>query len=596
MNKFHFWHRPKSEYAYAYDDKTLHLKLVMKELPKGDVFVVYGDPFEWVKGHDISTWVNDREKMELRYVFNDTYVYFASLKPKYLRMKYQFIIMDENTIYHYGSRGVAIEDTVLIHDLSNCFNFPYLSKEDIHQIPVWAKDRIWYQIFVDRFNCYDQVIDPKTPALNHLHLGGNLRGITQKLNDLVELGINGIYLTPIFESPSAHKYDTTNYFKIDPHFGIEEDLKELVEKAHQRDIKVMLDGVFNHAGFFHPYFQDVIKKGQSSPYQSCFHIHEFPVINFPLNEQGKPVNYKGIPLRYQTFSFQPYMPKWNTESKLTQDYLLKVVSYWIKACDIDGWRLDVSNEISHTFLRKIKEVAKNIKPDVFILGENWDQGTPWLMGDQIDSVMNYESSFDIWDYLTYQIDGKTLTNQIIQLESQTQEDVLDVMFNLIGSHDTMRLSHRLNHDIKRIQQAFLLLFLLKGTPMIYYGDEIGLEGSDDPDNRRMMDWDTSHWKMDIYQFVKRLIKIKKTYHELFLADLTLISSEPLIWMKQTDNEQMIIILNQNKEKVYQIPKKLEGRYIHLIDDKIMSFHDTIELEINAIYLLHKEVSHETNHS
>lgn len=593
------YHRSKSEYAYAYDQKTLHILLRVKKDELKQVFLRYGDPFDWKRlANGKQAWHHIDLKMSIRYQTDNYDFYFAEIKPDYLRTKYAFILNDGNKSYAYGPQGIHLFQDDQEQDLHAYFNFPYLHKDDLHQTPSWAKKTRWYQIFPDRFynpNPNDSEFFEKLPVTNQEHRGGTLKGIIQKLDYLNHLGINGLYLTPIFKSPSVHKYDTTDYTQIDPSFGTADDLKELITKTHELNMKIMLDGVFNHAGFFHPFFQDVIKNGEKSIYKDYFYIKKFPVINFPLNDLGKPYNYHGIALNYETFAFQPSMPKWNTSNPEVETYLLNIVKYYIEEFKIDAWRLDVSNELSHDFLRKLKTVARNANPDVFILGENWDQSSPWLLGDQLDSVMNYDLSYALWDYTTNQISTNTFINRILLHQAYTPKNVLNNLYNLLGSHDTIRLMNRLQFNLNKVEIAFLLLYLMPGTPMIYYGDEIALEGNHDPDNRRPMLWRNHEEKHELTRLIKRLNQLRETHFELMTADFKFISKDILLFTKHHHNEHLLCLINLSEEKTIHLSKTLTGEYVDLINQQSFSIHDTIEMKSNSFYLFYKEENDETNH-
>lgn len=589
MNRLAILHRPKSEYAYAYDSTHVHILLRTQKDDLLSVFLRYGDPFLWNRSTEPHRWIYEEIKMEVRYQTADYDYYFIEIKPVFKRMQYAFLLQDLKGNYIYTPHGVMLyhqED-----EINSYFKFPYLHEDDLHQTPEWVKNQIWYQIFCDRFHPGENLSfnDASLPMKNTMHYGGTLQGISSKLDYLKDLGVTAIYLTPLFESPTAHKYDTKNYFKIDPHFGSEEDLKNLVKKAHSYHMKVMLDGVFNHAGFFHPFFQDVIKNGEDSVYKDCFYIDEFPVINFDLDSSGKPINYHDIPLRYRTFSFQPNMPKWNTSHHLVEAHLLDVVSYWIEKTDIDGWRLDVSNELSHAFLRKIKDRARSIKNDIFILGENWDESLPWLMGDQLDSVMNYELSYIIWDFITHHITKDELINRMLIHHAKTPKNVLINLFNLLGSHDTMRIDKRCHSQTKDVMLSYVLMYVSSGTPMIYYGDEIGLKGDHDPDNRRLFDWNKDHWNITLLSFIKKLNVLRKTHFDLLTSDFQFLTHpDVLIFTKSLHKKHLLCIINPTEEKEIVIDDNLFGNYHDLISEQKIHIHDKIKIDASSFYLLYKE--------
>ncbi|MFA5471731.1 MAG: glycoside hydrolase family 13 protein [Acholeplasmataceae bacterium] len=597
MNKLALWHQAKSEYAYAYDKNTLHIILRTAKNDIDEVCLIHGDPFQWVgKKGETPTWKHTISKMNKRYQTDDFDFYFVPIKPPYLRTKYAFLLKKDTNTYLFGARQARLiskENAYYeTYDLSEYFNFPYINHEDLHHTPAWVKDTIWYQIFPDRFHSKLKTSNlpwGKLPVNNHELYGGDLLGVIDKLGYLKDLGITGIYFTPLFTSPSAHKYDTSDYFSIDPQFGTNDDFKQLVKKAHEHGIKVMLDGVFNHAGYDHPFFQDVIKHGEMSIYKDCFYIEKFPVINFPLNEEGKPTHYYGLELNLKTFAFTPYMPKWNTSHPLAQEHLLSCIRYWIKEFDIDGWRLDVSNEISHDFLRQIKKVSREAKKDTFILGENWDSSMPWLQGDQLDSVMNYDLSYPLWKYLEHEMDLNTFKNLVTKYLAQTPKHVMENMFNLVGSHDTVRIKRRLKDDTRRMKLSYVFMFLSSGAPNIYYGDEVGMTGEHDPDNRRCMLWNETDQDLDFKAFTKTLINLRKIHPSFRSYDYHFIDSNILAFTKSQENEEILVLINNGEKTTINLPKTYEGNYKNLLNSKTIHIHDKMDLETYEFLILSKEV-------
>lgn len=585
MNKLALWHRAKSEFSYAYNKETLHILLRTSKNDVSSVELIFGDPFEWDGEKGKIYWKHERKTMTKRYQSDDFDYYFLDIKPPFLRTKYAFFIKDfDEKTFLFGSKRVkpilSDEDLYSVFDLSEYFNFPYLNYEDLHHTPSWVKDTVWYQIFPDRFYGADnqsQLTWGHLPVNNHEIYGGNLKGVIAKLSYLKELGITGIYFTPIFLAPTAHKYDTTDYFKIDPQFGTNEDFKALVEKAHSLGIKVMLDGVFNHCGYDHPFFQDVVEHGEKSIYKDAFFIDQFPVINFPLDDKKRPINYHKVKLNFKTFAFTPHMPKWHTDHPLVKAHLLDVIEYWIREYDIDGWRLDVSNEISHDFLRDIKKRSRSAKKDTFILGENWDSSIPWLMGDQLDAVMNYDLSYPLWKYLDESLSLSAFKDMVINYLAYTPKHVMESMFNLVGSHDTVRIKRRLKDDPRRVKLSYLFMFLSAGAPNIYYGDEIGLTGEHDPDNRRCMPWDEKDWDLDFLAFTKKLIQLRESYASFRAPDYYFLDLDILAFYKKSENDQILVFMNQQDNQTINLPKDVQKTYIDLFTLEKITLHDKITL-------------------
>jgi len=586
MKKEGILHLAKSNYAYAYDENTLHITLRTVKNNIDEVEIIYGDPFNWESGN----WQKKIEKMKLKYQSDLFNYYFIEVKPSHLRCKYAFILKKDNIKYLYGAKKFENYEPNNL-DLQNYFNYPYINPEDLAKSPIWIKDTIWYQIFIDRFYSTKKNKNwGKLPVNNNEIYGGNLKGVIKKLPYLADLGITGIYFTPIFESKTAHKYDTINYFKIDPAFGTNQDFKKLVNEAHKLNIKIMLDGVFNHSGYLHPFFQDLILNGEKSIYKNSFYVDKFPIINFSLDENNLPLNKNSnTKLNFKTFAYTPFMPKWNTHDLQTKKHLLKVVAYWIKNYNIDGWRLDVSNEIAHDFLREIKKTARNIKEDVFILGENWDSSLPWLNGDQLDSVMNYDLAYPLWQFLEHKINLNDFINQINNYLALTPKNAMENMFNLVDSHDTIRILKRLDDNKARAKLAYLFMFLSSGAPNIYYGGEVGLSGFEDPDNRRCMIWDEKNQDLDLFEFLKTLIVLRKKYPSFKTYDYNFLSKDFLIFEKKFNDEKILVIINNSNDEInLTLANAQKGTYLDLFSNNI-NFYDKINLKgYNFKLLLRKD--------
>ncbi len=589
MNKHAIYHQAKSHLSYAYDKETLHLLLQTDKDDDLSVSLIHGDPFEWKDIDGVFSWVHTIEPMKKRYTDDLFSFYFLAIHPLHKRVNYAFLIKTNTHTFLYGTQGLhEVKDGVLFktYDLSHYFNFPYVNHEDVMDTPLWSKHMVWYQIFPDRFYTDTPQVDWSIEKVhNDLQMGGNIKGVISKIPYLASLGIQGIYFTPIFYASSMHKYDTIDYHLIDPQFGTNQDFKTLVELCHQHGIKVMLDGVFNHCGFLHPMFQDVVKHGETSTYKDCFFIHEFPVVDFELNADGKPKKYQNRKNRYETFGFTPMMPKWNTSNSIVETYLLDVVTYWIKEFDIDGWRLDVSNEVSHDFLRKIRTEARKIKKDIFILGENWDSSLPWLLGDQMDAVMNYDLSVPLWRFLEHQTDIKTLKHDLHRYLARTPKHVIESMFNLVCSHDTIRIKKRLEDNPNRMKIAYLLMFIQAGSPNIYYGDEVGMTGFHDPDNRRPMLWDASLQDSSMLSFMKTLIQLKQTLPIMSTPDLDIEEKDNIMVIKKTSQDQTLLLYVNYQDKQLDHHVELPELTTLLTSG-----------DIQAPYSFVLGVKHETNHS
>lgn len=524
MNYAAIYHRPESEYAFLLDKETMHIRIRTAKNDIQKVEIVYGDPYA-IRSLN-SNWYLQKVPMK-KGLSTDVYDYWTiSIKEPKHRVAYGFYLTDtEGEEIFYNDQGIktAYSQEYLKNE-NNYFRMPFFQEIDMFKAPQWVRDTVWYQIFPERFANGDPELNPEgTKAWDStVHpgrqdfYGGDLQGILDHLDHLVDLGVNGIYFNPIFKAPSNHKYDTEDYFEIDPHFGDKKLFKKLVDEAHKRGIKVMLDAVFNHIGDQSPQWQDVIKNGKDSKYADWFHINKFPVSYTPTD------NFEfSNDATYETFDYTPHMPKLNTANPEVQEYLLSIATYWIKEFDIDAWRLDVANEIDHHFWRRFHDATTALKPDFYILGEIWHTSQPWLQGDQFTGVMNYAYTEAIKEhFLTHEIDALEMKNKLNQQLMLYNDQADSMMFNVLDSHDTARIKTLANDDMELVKQIFAFTFVQPGTPSIYYGTEYGMTGENDPDDRKPMVWDEKLQDHDMYQFMQHLIEVRKQItNELNVKDL-----------------------------------------------------------------------------
>ena len=541
------YHRPESEYAYLYKEGQVHIRIRTKKEDIEKIVLHYGDPFIFLEDS-----FEDAKEM-VKVTSDALFDYWqVAVSVRFARIQYLFELEDkEGQSILYGDKGFADNSPENLALEGNGFKLPYIHEIDGCQVPDWVSKTVWYQIFPERFANGNVELSPEraldwdssiTPKSSDF-FGGDLQGIIDHLDYLQDLGITGLYLCPIFESPSNHKYNTTDYFEIDRHFGDKETFRQLVEQAHLRGMKVMLDAVFNHIGDQSAQWQDVLKHGENSAYKDWFHIQEFPVTNDKL------VNPKELP--YHTFAFASYMPKLNTANPEVKDYLLSVATYWIEHFDIDAWRLDVANEVDHQFWRDFRKAVLAKKPDLYILGEVWHTSQPWLNGDEFHAVMNYPLSDSIKDYFLTR--SKKTSQFIAEINCQSmyyKQQISEVMFNLLDSHDTERILTTAQGDIQLVKSALAFLFLQRGTPCIYYGTELELGGGMDPDCRRVMPWDRVSSSNDMLNFMKNLIQLRKDVADIIQHgkySLEEIAPDVLALEWQHDHQVIRAILNQSKE-------------------------------------------------
>ncbi|WP_270334722.1 glycoside hydrolase family 13 protein [Ligilactobacillus acidipiscis] len=513
------YHRPDSEMAYLKDQKHFQIRLKTKHDDVVKVELLYGDPYGTkVNEKDEGTWEYQVAEMKRVYATKQHDHWITEVVLPLRRLQYAFHVYGaDGQEYLYDDRRIYRYSDVGIEKLS-CFRMPYLHECDRIKTPEWVTNTVWYQIFPERFANGDPANDPKNtlewgskkPTPENF-FGGDLQGIIDHLDYLQELGINGLYLCPIFTAYSNHKYDTIDYFNVDPAFGTKETLKELIDQAHERGMHVMLDAVFNHMGDFSMQWQDVQKYGRDSRFAKWFHIHDFPVsyeetANFEFARN----------LNYDVFANTPHMPKINTADPQAREYLLNVATYWIEQFDIDAWRLDVANEIDHEFWKDFYERTHALKKDFYVLGEVWHSAQEWVGHKEFDAVMNYSYTEPIIAHfvkkeLTAAEMVDMLQEQLMLYRDQTNR----VMFNALDTHDTERiltLCHG-NKDLEKQTLAFM--FTQYGAPCLYYGTEVGMDGGADPDCRKCMVWDQNQQDHEMFNFTQKLVKMRRKYSQLW---------------------------------------------------------------------------------
>jgi len=534
-------HIPKSNYAYAYNEKELHIRIRTAKNDCDSVTLVIAKKHAW----------QDKQPFSMDKVASDRLFdyYHYNYHTEDSRLGYYFEISANGQTLIYSESGLTKtfdDDNSYFH----YFQYPYICSADVHRVPSWVNETVFYEIFVDRFNNGDHQNDPENltpwgqaPSPKSLY-GGDLQGILDKLDYLQNLGVNGLYLTPIFQSPTNHKYDTEDYHQVDKAFGDKVLLVSLVKAAHEKGIRIILDGVFNHSSIFFAPFQDVMKKGELSQYKDWYFIERYPVIPALGN--------------YRVFGTSSGMPKLNTANPEVQKYILDTVVYWMKETNIDGWRLDVSDEVDHDFWRKFRKTVKEINPEAAIIGENWHNAYPWLMGDQFDSVMNYPVTKSCIQFFAKQeIRAQQFSEDLSSSLMWNFEQVNFAMMNLLDSHDTMRFLTWCGGNIDKFKLAVLFLFSYIGMPCVYYGSEIGMEGKGDPDCRRTFDWDEQHWCQDLWLFYQKIIALRRQWKPLQYGEVRLnAENDVLLLQRSFQGETLLTMINNTDEsKRLQLPWK-----------------------------------------
>ncbi|MCI3029980.1 glycoside hydrolase family 13 protein [Desemzia incerta] len=529
-------HRPDSEYAYLYDDNKFNIRLRTKAGEAEKITLISGDNYAYKKDE----WKENEQPLKLIAQTNIHDYWGIVASAPHNRLAYAFHITGKDGIeVLYSDRGAYPYEDRYMENINSFFRMPYFHDIDRVAIPNWARETIWYQIFPERFANGDKSNDPenvlewggkKHPSRDDFY-GGDLQGVIDHLDYLVDLGINGIYFTPIFKAPSNHKYDTVDYFEVDPNFGDKQLFKNLVEEAHKRGIRVMLDAVFNHIGMSSYQWQDVLDKQEASEYIDWFHIDEFPIRSLEGLSADELENVG--PLNYHTFAFTGHMPKLNTANPAVQKYLINIATYWVREFGIDAWRLDVANEVDHRFWKKFNRSVRKVNPDIYILGEIWHSSQSWLQGDEFHAVMNYAFTEQIEEFFTNKSSSAVkmvsgLNEQLMLYRRQTNE----VMFNMLDSHDTPRLLTKANGNKQIAKAELTFMFAQTGSPCLFYGTEVGLEGYNDPDCRKCMIWDEEERDNDMYHFIRSLITFRKEHQDL-------LSFGETEWLDVREDERVI---------------------------------------------------------
>ncbi len=433
------------------------------------------------------------------------------------------------------------------------------------ETPDWVKRAVFYQIFPDRFARSKRTQHPRgiqfkpwgSPPEEQGFQGGDLLGIVEKLDYLQALGINALYLNPIFASASNHRYHTYDYFQVDPLLGGNAALRELLDQAHARDIRVVLDGVFNHASRGFWAFHHILECGRESPYLDWFIVQ-----NWPLRPYDNPAN---LPINYDAWWGNPALPKFNINNPGVRDYLLAVAKYWIDF-GIDGWRLDVPEEIKdEVFWQDFRKVVKASNPDAYIVGEIWHTAQDWLRGDRFDAVMNYifsRAALGFFGAETLRVDYKpggfplaplnahAFGLTIDQMLSLYEWPVTQAQMNLIDSHDTARTLWMVGEDQSALRLCALFQMTMPGAPCIYYGDEIGLTGAPDPGCRGAFPWDTLNAQSnELLDFYRRAVALRRQYSVLSVGSFEALYADNHLYAfrRNWEDQTAIVVFNAGQQ-------------------------------------------------
>lgn len=538
MNRSAVLHIPMSEYAYGVDEEHVTIRLRCGRDDLKQCVLYFGDR-ACRQTPVIFT------KQEMRVAASDAYFdyYEVTLDHPYKRINYYFelIARDEQVLYY----GDCFMDAC-VDDRSEYYQFPFNHRADLVKPPAWAKDAVIYNIFPDSFATGREYISlkavekKKDGEVFRGKLGGTIRGIAENVDYIKDLGFNAIYINPVFAAGEYHKYDLIDYFHIDPCFGTNEEFKEMVQVYHENGLKVIVDGVFNHCGWRFFAFNDVVEKGEDSPYKDWFYGLSFPVIR-PENAEAYP--------DYECFGYERMMPKLNGQNPEVIDYFCRVCRHWLKEYEIDGWRLDVASEINDEFWNRFYKAAKEVNPDALLIGEVWESARHWLDGKKFDSTMNYDFRKHCRRFFAEEsIDAFEFDGRVTNMRMRYREQSVYAQLNLLDSHDVSRFLSLCGNDEKRYKLAVVFQMTFPGVPSVFYGDERGISGELEEEYRAAMPWEKE--KDSIFAMYKIAIALRQEHEVLRKGKYRTIQANKgdrlYLYARELDSDKMIIAINGNR--------------------------------------------------
>jgi len=569
--------------AVHHDGSALYVSNPMPKL--GDVVQIYlrtpkDAPIERIFLRTAPDGENHLEEMKHHSHHSNYQLWVANLPITMPSTPYRFVIVSPTEgFYFYTALGISHVNGPEWFDFKLLANF---------SAPSWLPDTVFYQIFPDRFcngdssltpkpgewskrqhtvtiQNWDEAPKPHSETGNLNFFGGDLVGIQQKLDYIQALGITAIYLTPIFTSNSNHRYNIHDFYEIDPHLGGEQALINLREEMHKRGMKLILDVTPNHTGDKHVWF--LAAQADANAETADF----FTFYNRPDD--------------YLAWLGVRSLPKLNYKSEKLRQWMYEdedsVLRHWLKEpYKIDGWRLDVLNmtarqgnlQVNHKVGRGMRKAVKETNPEAYLFGEHFFDGTSNLQGDELDATMNYQGfNIPIWNWLggyylgqdaepnrpRYYTPTSAFVEQLTQFRASVPWVIARQQFHQLGSHDTTRILNVLDHDKNLVKLGVALLLSYPGVPCIYYGDEIGLEGKRDPDNRRTMPWDEEKWDKDLLAYHQKWIAFRKSAPALIHGGHQDLYASGDVWafLRQSKEQRLLIIGKRNKSavNVHHIP-------------------------------------------
>lgn len=534
-------HIPMSEYCHGLDEKRIVYRLRSARDDLKQVTLSYGDTACRVTPILFTPVPMEKVASDALHDYWQVVV-----DSPYERVYYYFLLDDgAETKLYYGN----VFTDHHVDDRSQYFKLPFNHRADIANVPDWVQDAVVYNIFPDSFaTAYKSISMQPTEVDYHGQtvkgkLGGTLRGVAENVDYLKALGINCVYVNPIFAAGEYHKYDLLDYFHVDPCFGGDEAFREMVDALHEAGIRIIVDGVFNHCGWYFFAFDDVVRNQEASEYCDWFYHLEFPVMR-PKDPQSYPT--------YSCFAYERMMPKLDTANPKVQSYFCQVGRYWVKEFGIDGWRLDVASEVDDSFWRAFRKAVKEVNPEALLIGEVWETATHWLQGDMFDSAMNYdfrkhcnlffaERSIDAFDF------AGRVTHMLMRYKLQ----ITPAQLNLLDSHDVSRFLSLCGGDVLQYKLALVFMMTFVGMPTLFYGDELGIQGLLEAEYRSPMPW--SGGDGSLYSFVGQVIAMRHALPPLRRGAFQMLQAEKgsglLVFARILKDQSVTVCINNSTEQV-----------------------------------------------
>ncbi len=529
-------HRPMSEYAFPLDETHFVFRL---RAARGDlkrVTFFYADRADMAPELTFAPRAMPLVRSDMLYDWFE-----ITLETAWQRIAYYFLLDDGRTQCRFA--GECFEKMDAHIERSEYFQYPFNHRADLAAVPDWVHEAVIYNIFPDSFADGRAHIgkEGKNGTYNGFpsrsNWGGTVRGIAENLDYIRNLGFNCLYLNPVFAAESYHKYNVLDYMHIDPCFGTDADFRALVCSAHEKGIRVIVDGVFNHVSWHHFSFQDVLKNGKASPYRDWFYDLPDPLTLPEAHEAPA----------YACFAYVADMPKTNTACPALREYFCEVGRHWIREYGVDGWRLDVANEVDDGFLRAFRRAVKQEKEDAVIIGEIWENSEHYMTGDMVDGAMNYDFRRFCTQYFAENIlTAPEFDLRLSSLLMRYKKQMLPAQLNLLDGHDTCRFLSLCGGDADKLELAILFQMTFVGMPCVFYGDEKGMTGMTEPEYRMPMPWDEASPVTEVY---RKLIALRRAHPALTRGAFETLEARDMLlrYARTGQGERVEIAVNPGRE-------------------------------------------------